>query len=94
MANGKWQLFISPKMTLCTRMSQIAYMSRDVTYFQIFLPIVNLRWGTADAEIKFPCAENPELSNVLYFKAGVVQNIALLASPAARNFCPPQKQAQ
>ena len=43
------------------------------------------QWGTAGAEIKAPAAENLELSKVLSFQAGVGQNIALRASPAAGN---------
>ena len=41
--------------------------------------------GTAEAEIKVPSAENPELSAVLSVKPGGGQNIVLHVSPAARN---------
>lgn len=41
--------------------------------------------GTADSEIKAPSAENQELAKVHSFKPGVDQNIALHASPAAKN---------
>ena len=45
------------------------------------------QWGTADAKIEVPPPiKNPELTNVLPFKPGVGQNIAMHASPAARNF--------
>ena len=40
----------------------------------------------SDAEIKIPCAENPELSKVLFLTLTVGQNVALHASAAARNF--------
>ena len=46
----------------------------------------NLQQGTADAEIKAPSVENPELTNVLPQKPGVGQNIATHASPTARKF--------
>ena len=39
----------------------------------------------ADAEIKVPSAEIPELSRVLSFKLGVGQNVAFHALPTARN---------
>ena len=50
------------------------------------------QWRTADAEIRIPPVENPELK-VLPFKPGVGPNIALHATPTARdfflgNFCP------
>ena len=41
--------------------------------------------GGGGEGIKLPTAKNPELSNVLSFKAGIGQNTALRASPAARN---------
>ena len=44
------------------------------------------QWGTADAQIKVPSAENLELSCVLALKPGVGQNIAMHASPTARSF--------
>ena len=45
-----------------------------------------LLWGTADADIvKVSSVESPELTDVLPLKPGVGQNIALLASPTARN---------
>ena len=44
------------------------------------------RWETADAEINFTFVENPELPKVLPLKSGVGQNIALNASPTARDF--------
>ena len=43
------------------------------------------QWGTANAEVKVPSAENPALSKVFSFKPGLDQNIVLHASPAARN---------
>ena len=39
----------------------------------------------ADADIKTPSAENPELSEVLSFRPVVGEKIALHASPAARD---------
>ena len=42
--------------------------------------------NTADAEIKVSSAENPELSEVFSSKPDAGQNIAVLASSAARNF--------
>ena len=42
--------------------------------------------ATADAEIKVPFIENPELTNVLPLKLAVGQNLTMHASPAARNF--------
>ena len=42
-------------------------------------------WGTADAEIKVSSVENPELKGSLPLKPGVGQNIAMYASPFARN---------
>ena len=48
--------------------------------------VVVLQWGTADAEIKTPSVENPELTNVLLLKPGVEHNVAMHASPSARNF--------
>ena len=46
----------------------------------------SLQQGTADAEIKIPSAENPELSEFLPLKPGVAdQNIAMHASHTARN---------
>ena len=44
------------------------------------------QWGTADAEIKVLSVENPGLTNVLPLKLGVGQNIAMHASPTARNY--------
>ena len=44
------------------------------------------QWVTADAEIKVPSVENPELTHVLPLKLGVGQNLSMHASPAARNF--------
>ena len=41
---------------------------------------------TADAEIKVPSAEDPELSKVLSFTPGLGQKIVLRASPTARNY--------
>ena len=41
--------------------------------------------GTADAEIKVPSDEILELTNILPLKPGVGQNIAIHASPTARN---------
>ena len=38
------------------------------------------------AEIKVPSVENPKLSKVLSSKPGAGQNIAMHASPTARNF--------
>ena len=46
----------------------------------------SLHWGTVAAELKAPFAENPELSKVLSSKPDVGQNIAMHASPTARNF--------
>lgn len=46
----------------------------------------NLVMGTAHAEIKFPLTKNSYLSKLLPLKPGVTQNIALRASPVARNF--------
>ena len=43
-------------------------------------------WGTTDAEIRVPFAENPELSKVLCLEPGVGDNVALHALPAARNY--------
>ena len=40
---------------------------------------------TADAEIKVLSVENPGLSKVFSVKPGIGQNIAMHASPAARN---------
>ena len=47
---------------------------------------LDLKWGTAVAEIKVSSVESPELTNVLPLKPGGGQNIAKLASPTARNF--------
>ena len=47
---------------------------------------LNQEWGAADAEIKVPSVENPELANVLPLKPGVDENIAMHALPTARNF--------
>ena len=41
--------------------------------------------GTADAGITVSSAENPEFSQVLSFKLGVGQNIALRVSPAVED---------
>ena len=41
---------------------------------------------TAYAEIKISSVENTELTNVLPLKSGLGQNIAMHASPTARNF--------
>lgn len=46
----------------------------------------NLVMGTAHAELKFPLTKSPYLSKVFPLKPGVTQNIALRASPVARNF--------
>ena len=48
--------------------------------------VLSPHWGTADADITVPSVENPELTNVLRLKPGVGQNIAMHASPTARNF--------
>ena len=50
-----------------------------------FLPdsLSPLQWGTADAKVKVPSVENPELTNVL---PGVCVSSAMHASPTARNF--------
>ena len=50
-------------------------------YFLFQLP----QWGTADAEIKVPSVEKPDVTNILLFKLGVDQNIAMHASRTARN---------
>ena len=39
-----------------------------------------------DAEMKVPSVENTELTHVLLLKPGVGQDIAIHASPTARNF--------
>ena len=52
----------------------------------ILLLLRHLQSCTADAEISVPSVENPELTNVLPLKPGVGQNIAVHASPTARNF--------
>ena len=41
-------------------------------------------WGTADVEIKVHSVENPDRTDVLLLKQGVVQNVASHASPTAR----------
>ena len=46
----------------------------------------NWQWSAAGTEIKVPSIEKPELTNVLPLKSGVGQNIAMHASPTARNF--------
>ena len=51
----------------------------------VFSPDVNPQWGAADAEIKVPSGENTEL-NVLPFKPGVGQYIAIHATLTARDF--------
>ena len=52
---------------------------------KITSPAVFPLWGTEDSEIKVPSVENPELTNCLSLKPGVGQNIAMHASPTARN---------
>ena len=42
--------------------------------------------ATADAEIKVPSVENPELANVLALNPGVGQNIVTRCSRTAKNF--------
>ena len=49
------------------------------------LPTLNPQRSTADAEIKVPSGENPELTNGLSLKPGVGQNIATHASLTAKN---------
>ena len=44
-----------------------------------------LHWGTANADIKDPSLENPELKDSL-LKHGLGQNITINASPNARDF--------
>ena len=51
----------------------------------VFSPDVNPQWGAADAEIKVPSGENTEL-NVLPFKPGVGQYIAIHATLTATDF--------
>ena len=38
-----------------------------------------------DTEVKAPYAANPDLSNILFLKPGVSQNITLHASPTAKD---------
>ena len=52
----------------------------------VILGTATARWGTADAEMNVPSAENPELSQVSTVKPGVDQNIASHALPAAMNY--------
>ena len=47
--------------------------------------VVDLQWGTADAEIKVFSAENPERLKVLPLKPGG-QHTDMRTSPPARNF--------
>ena len=49
------------------------------------LPPYSPQMGTADAEIKVPYVEHRELTNILPLKPLVGQNIAIHASPTARN---------
>ena len=44
------------------------------------------QWGAADAEIKVPSGENIKSLNVLPFKPGVGQSIAIHATLTARDF--------
>ena len=46
--------------------------------------IANLWCGIAEAQIKFPYAEIPDLSEILSIKPGAGQNLALRALPTAR----------
>ena len=48
--------------------------------------VTNTQCGTANAKIKIPYAESPEMTKVLLLKPGVGQNITTHASPIARNF--------
>ena len=52
----------------------------DLLWFYSVFP----QCGTVDTEIKVPSVENVEL--VLPLKLGIGQNIAMHASPTARNF--------
>ena len=61
------------------------------TYYTYCQHHNDFAWGcthseTLDAEIQDPSVENPVLTNVLHLKSGVGQNIAMHASPTARNF--------
>ena len=54
--------------------------------FDLFCLLQFLQRSTADAEIKVPSLDKPELMSALPFKPGVGWNIATHALPPARNF--------
>ena len=64
----------------CWSVDLILYARIDVIFYHSAR-----QWGTADAEIKVLCAENPEPPKVLALKPGVGQKIAFHDSSTARN---------
>ena len=73
-------------LSLCLSGPGISSLWLTVCLHQFSHVTMNPQWGTADAEIKIPSVENPELTNALPLKPGVCQNIAMHASPTTRNF--------
>ena len=53
---------------------------------RVSLLVTSSLWATRGAEIQLVFAENPKLSKIPSFEPTVDENIALHASPAARNY--------
>ena len=61
------------------------YCQSPVFFLSVRILLVNLQCGSAEAEIKVPSAENPDLFKFLSFQPGVDQNVDLQDSPTASN---------
>ena len=71
-------------MVLFLQLFVCSFVFLTIIYFTV--AVVAPQWGAADAEIKVPSGENTELLNVLPFKPGVGQYIAIHATLTAREF--------